>query len=206
MRISPTLRAAANARTVAGPLLRTAYPIQVWGAHHIPTQGPLLLVGDQPELLAVALVKAAAPRPIHVIATPSVMQAIPARIIRAAGDIACVEPGIGAANDGLGILRDGGAVAVLGAIPAIGYLAAVSGAPVGTVVVHDAAGRVATDPPPLRRRIGVRFGPSTRIPIDGDPCALSTIRATGERIRQLLVDAQEQALARHGGMDEELTR
>lgn len=204
MSISPTLRAAATARNIVGPVLRAAYPVQVWGAHHIPAHGPVLIVGDQPELLAGALIKAAAPRPVQVIASESVMQAVPDGVIRAVGDIVNPAPGIGAAQEALELLRDGGAVAALGGSPAIGYLAAASGAPVCTVVVHGAAGRVVTDPPALRRRVEMRFGPVTHLAIAGDPCAMSTIRETGERIRQLLVDAQDLARARHGGMDEEL--
>lgn len=206
MTISSTLRAAANARNLIGPLVRAAYPTEVWGAHDVPAHGPVLIVGDQPELLAGALIKAAAPRPVHVIASPSVMQAIPAQILRAGGDIPTLGPGIGAAVDALEVLADGGAVVALAGGPSAGYLAAASGAPIGTVVVFGAAGRVATDPPGLRRRIEVRFGPAAPIGIDGDPCAMETIRAAGERIRQRLADARDQAWARHGGVNEEAVR
>ena len=206
MGATSTLRAAATARNLAGPLLRTAYPIDVWGAHHIPTHGPVLIVGDQPELLAGALIKSAAPRPVHVIATASVMQALPEPLLRAAGDIANSEPGIDAAEQALAILRDGGAVTVLGPLPAAGYLAAASGSPIGTVVVLGAAGRVPTDPPALRRRVEIRFGPVASIDIAGDPCAMTTIRAAGERIRQQLADAHAEAVARHGGLNEETGR
>lgn len=206
MTVSATVRAAANARTLIGPLVRAAYPTEVWGAHDVPAHGPVLIVGDQPELLAGALIKAAAPRPVHVIASPTVMQAVPMQVLRAGGDIPSLGPGIGAAADALTVLADGGAVVVLAGGPSAGYLAAASGAPVGTVVVLGASGRVATDPPALRRRVAVRFGPAEPIDINGDPCAMDTIRAAGERIRQRLADARDQAWARHGGVNEEAGR
>ena len=203
---SSALRAAATARNVAGPLLRAAYPTEVWGAHHIPARGPVLIVGEQPELLAGALVKAAAPRPVHVIATPPVMQSVPPQLLKAGGDIANVEPGIGAAREALRLLDDGAAVLSLGGSPVAGYLAAASGAPIATVVVLGAAGRVPTDPPALRRRVEVRFGPAASLGVSGDPCALETIRAAGERSRQRIADARDEAWARHGGVDEETVR
>jgi 1-acyl-sn-glycerol-3-phosphate acyltransferase len=198
------LRSAATARNLAGPLLRAAYPAQVWGAHHIPARGPMLIVGEHPEILAGALIKAAAPRPVHVIATTAVMQALPEAVLRAAGDIPNREPGIDAAEQALRILREGGAVVALGQSPAQGYLAAAGAVPIGTVIVLGAGGRVPTDPPALRRPVEIRFGPVSPIEVQGDPCAMSTIRATGELVRQRLVDARSEAVARHGGLDEEM--
>lgn len=206
MGATSTLRAAATARNLAGPLLRAAYPIDVWGAHHMPSHGPVLIVGDQPELLAGALIKSVAPRPMHVIATASMMQVLPDSVLRAAGDIANPTPGIDAAQRALSVLADGGAVAILGDLPSAGYLAAASGAPVGTVIVFGAAGRVLTDPPALRQRVEIRFGPVMSVDADGDPCAMTTIRATGERIRQQLTDAHAEAVARRGGLNEETKR
>jgi len=199
VRPAQRLNVAASVRNVLGPVLRLAYPSDVWGAHHLPMSGPVLVVGDQPELLAGGLVKAAAPRPVHVIGTPAAMQAVPPALMQAAGDLPCVQPGIDAAASALHLLASDEAVVALGPTPAPGYLAVASGAPIVTVVVIGAAGRVSTDPPRLRARIEVRFGPARDLGVPGDPCAIATVRAAGERIRQMIVDARVEAFARHGG-------
>lgn len=196
-------RAAANARNLAGPALRVAFRLEVFGSHHLPATGPLLIVGEQPELLAGPVIKAMAPRPIHVLAPPVAMAVVPTVAIAAGGDLVNAHPGIRGAEEALRILASGGAVALLGELPAVGYLAASSGAPVATVVVLGATGRVPTDPPPLRSRIEVRFGPVVPNQASGDPCSMAVIRGIGEQIRQQVADAQAIAWARHGGRGKE---
>lgn len=193
------LRAAANARTLGGPAVRMLYRIEVFGVHELPARGPLLVVGDQPELLAGTVIKAVAPRPMHVIASEAVARVMPPGVIGLAGDIVNPAPGISAAEEALSLLECGEAVVVLGDQPAVGYLAAASRAPIATVAVFGAAGRVPTDPPALRTRIDVRFGPATQIEVPGDPLELAVIRGVGEQVRQHLADARAVAWARHGG-------
>lgn len=198
MTLTGRMRSAANARSLGGPLVRAAYPIEVWGVHLLPTRGPLIIAGDHPEFLAASAVKAVAPRPLHSIATLGVA-GLPPAVQRAMGDIPVEHPGIGAAAEAIDLLAEGAAVLALGGLPSLGYLAAASGAPVATVVVLGAAGRVPTDPPALRTRIEVRFGAAAACDATGDPVSMATIRAVGEQIRQRVADAQAEAYARHGG-------
>ncbi|CAB4882361.1 MAG: hypothetical protein F2793_07210 [Actinobacteria bacterium] len=192
-------RRAANARNLGGLALRAMYRIRVIGLEHLPVAGPVLIVGHCPEILAGAVIKAMACRPVHVIGGDAVQMALPARGLRLIGDIPRVGAGIGAARMAQALLMEGGAVAVLGSSPPVGYLVAISNAPVVPVVVIGAAGRVPTDPPAPGTRIDVVFSPASLIPTSGDPCAERVVLDAGERVRQIVADAHLRARPRRPG-------
>jgi 1-acyl-sn-glycerol-3-phosphate acyltransferase len=190
------LRRAANTRNLAGPLIRGLYRVEVHGLAELPVSGPVLIVGHCPDLISGLILKAVGSRPIQVIGAESMDGVIPGNFVRFVGDIPRGSAGILAARAGLGVLKQGGALAVLGDRPPVGYLAAVSSAPVVPVVILGASGRVPTDPPPPGARINVHLFPARLVEPYEDPCALRSVQDAGERVRQFVVDAELQARAR----------
>lgn len=190
----PSWTGAANARTLASAALRMSYRLRAHGAHEVGTIGPLVLVTGSEGMLAAAVIHATAPRPLHVLANAAMSAAIPERMLATAGDIPLSGPAaVLSQRRALAGLRDDRAVVVAGAGPWAAYLVAVSGAPVMPVVLMGEQGAVATDPPRPRSRIDVFYAPAVPIEVVGDPIAAATRAHVTERIRQLLVDAQEQA-------------
>lgn len=187
------VRAAANARNLVGPVIRAMYRISVTGAHHLPRSGPALIVGECPEAFAGAVLKSIAVRPVHVLAPRSASYA-PA----ATGDVIVDAPGVDATRVALGLLEGGAAIAVLSPGVLAAYLACVSGAPVVPVVISGAAGRVAADPPPLRRRIDVRMSAARHLASPTGSCSSVAVRDVAEQLRQALADASDEARARRG--------
>ncbi len=57
---------AAHARNLVGPLLRSTYRISTINADAIPPRGPVLILCDWNNIAAPSVIKAAAPRPVHV--------------------------------------------------------------------------------------------------------------------------------------------
>lgn len=175
------------------------YRVNVHGSHHVGTTGPLVIVAPGEGVLVGALLHATAPRPLHVIASAAMQQALPDRALVAAGDIALSGPGaVSTQRRALAALRDARAVAVAGTAVSPAYLVAVSGAQVVPAIVLGATGRVATDPPRPRTRIDVFYYPPVRIELTGDPLAARTRAGVAERIRQAVVDAEAEAALRRG--------
>jgi 1-acyl-sn-glycerol-3-phosphate acyltransferase len=190
------LRRAANTRNLAGPVIRGLYRITVHGLAELPVSGPVLIVGHCPDLISGLILKSVGSRPIQVIGPESMDGVIPGQFVRFVGDIPRGTAGIQAARAGVEVLRDGGVLAVLGDRPPVGYLTAVSSAPVVPVVILGASGRVPTDPPPPGARISVHLFPARLVEPYADPCALRSVQDAGERVRQFVVDAELQARAR----------
>lgn len=176
------------------------YQLSPHGAHYVGTIGPLVMVTACEGVLAGSLVRALAPRPIHVVANEAMSEAVPLGMLTKAGDLALSGPGaITTQRRAALAILDERAVLLAGSTVAPGYLLATTGAPVMPVVLIGAEGKVPTDPPRPRSRIEVFFFPPVTIPVDGDPLAASTRTALNERVRQLVADAGREALMRTGG-------
>jgi len=196
----PSWHGAAHARNLTSAALRMTYQLRPHGAHNVGTSGPLLMVTRCEAVLAGSLVRAVAPRPIHVVANEAINRAVPDSVLSAAGDIPLSGVyGIAAQRSALAALADDRAVLLAGSGVPVGYLAATSGAAVMPVVIMGADGRVPTDPPRPRSRIDVFFMPPVHVHTTGDPLKAATRSALVEQVRQLLADAEQVAVMRTGG-------
>jgi len=197
----PSWHGAAHARNLTSAALRMTYQLRPHGAHQVGTTGPLLMVTRCEGVLAGPFVRALAPRPIHVIANEAMARAVPAGVMAKAGDISSDGPyAITVQRQALSALADERAVLLAGSAVSVGYLAAMSGAPVVAVVLVGADGRVPTDPPRPRSRIDVFFSEPVQLTFPGDPLRSTTRAAAVEQIRQLVADAEKVATMRMGGV------
>lgn len=195
----PSWYAAAHTRNLAGLVLSRAYRLRAYGAFHLGTEGPLVVVVPDETVLAGLLVQAVAPRPVHVMANDAMSAVLPGGFVRATGTIPVASPaGVDAQHAAREALEDGRAVAVCGARVSAAYLVAVTAAPVAVVTILGAEGRVPTDPPPPRTQIDVYASAPVRIEAGGEPLRATTRQAVEERIRQVTADANEQARRRAG--------
>ena len=195
----PSWTAAAHTRNLASLVLHRLYRLRAHGAFHVGTDGPMLLVVPSEAALAGLVVQAVAPRPVHVLAGPATMAAMPAGLLRATGTIATQAPtAVAAQQAAREALVDGRAVAVCGETSAVSYLAAVTGAPVLAVVLLGVDGRVPADPPPPRAQIDAYFTAPVPIEVPGDPQRSTTRLAVAEEVRQVVADATDQAHLRAG--------
>jgi 1-acyl-sn-glycerol-3-phosphate acyltransferase len=195
--VLPSWAAAAHARNLASAALRMTYRVNVHGAHYVGTSGPLVIVAPGEGVLVGALLHATAPRPLHVVASAAMQQALPGKAIAGAGDLALSGPGaVATQRRALAALQDGRAVAVAGTAVSPAYLVAVSGAPVVPAILLGATGKVPTDPPRPRTRIDVFYYPPVSIDVTGDPLLAATRAEVAERIRQAVVDAEAEAALR----------
>ena len=196
----PSWSGAAHARNLTSAALRMTYQLSPHGAHHVGTIGPLIMVTACEGVLAGSVVRALAPRPIHVVANEAMAEAVPLGLLTKAGDLALTGPGaITTQRRAAEAIRDDRAVLLAGSTVSPGYLVATTGAPVMPVVLIGADGTVPTDPPRPRSRITAYFFPPVTIPVEGEPLAASTRATLNERVRQLVADAGREALMRTGG-------
>jgi 1-acyl-sn-glycerol-3-phosphate acyltransferase len=195
----PSWYGAAHARNLTSVALRMTYQLRPHGAHHMGTSGPLLMVTASEGMLAGAFVRATAQRPIHVVASEAMSQAVPEAILVRAGDIPLSGPAaVISQRKALAALDDERAVLLAGGAVSPGYLLASTGAPVMAVVLLGADGKVPTDPPRPRSRIDVFYFPPVTVQVPGDPLKASTRTALDERVRQLVADARHEAVMRAG--------
>ncbi len=195
----PSWSGAAHTRNLASLLLNRAYRLRSHGAFHVGTTGPVLLVVASDAALAGVVVQAVSPRPVHVMASPAAMAALPAGLLRATGAIAVEGPtAVSAQQAARAALEDGRAVAVCGSEAPVAYLAAVSGAPVVPVVILGVDGRVPTDPPRPRSEIDVYVSAPVHVDVPGDPLRSATRLAVAEQVRQIVADAMDRAGRRSG--------
>jgi 1-acyl-sn-glycerol-3-phosphate acyltransferase len=177
------------------------YRMRAHGAHHVGTSGALLLVTRSEGMLTGAILHAAAPRPLHVLANAAMSTAFSRGVLTRAGDIPVERPtAIHAQQVALAALADERAVVVAGGDLPVGYLVAVTGVDVMPVVLLGADGRVPTDPPRPRSRIDVYFAPAVSVSVPGDPLRASTRAAVAEQVRQIVSDAEDLAAMRAGRM------
>jgi hypothetical protein len=196
----PSWQGAAHARNLTSAALRMTYQLRPHGAHNVGTTGALLMVTSCEGLLAGAFVRSLCPRPIHVVASAAMDQAVPGGVLAKAGDLSLSGPGaITTQHMALAALDDERAVLLAGSSVAPGYLVAATGVDVMPVVLIGADGAVPTDPPRPRSLVDVYFLPRVRIPVVGDPLKAATRTAINERVRQLVADAGREAMLRAGG-------
>ncbi|MFA7324910.1 MAG: hypothetical protein WC005_11205 [Candidatus Nanopelagicales bacterium] len=181
---------AATVRSLSGPALRALYRLQVEGAELVPASGGVIFEIEGDGLLAIPVLKAVAPRPVHAIIDGALGQVLLGSSRAWAGDIPLDGLGFGAANAAIDLLRAGDAVAILGETPPLGLLLAASGAQLQPVRITGASGRVPTDPPRPRARIGIVFEAPIHISPIGDPYALATVQQLSEQVRQARADAR----------------
>jgi hypothetical protein len=181
---------AATARNFTGPALRALYRLEVEGAALVPTTGALILQIDGDGLLAGPVLKAVTPRPVHTVVSGALAQVLMGHSPGWAGDLALEGHGFAAYAAASALLHGGEAVAILGDSSLLGLLLASSGAAVQPVTISGAGGKVATDPPRPRSRIGIVFEAPITISPSGDPCALATVQQLSELVRQARADAR----------------
>lgn len=195
----PSWHGAAHARNLASAALRMTYQVRPHGAHHVGTAGPLIMVCRAENALVGAIVHATVPRPVHVLANEAMGRAIRQGLMAKAGVIPVILPtAIDAQHRAVAAIEDERAVVVLGGDVPVGYLVAMTRAPVMPVVVLGAEGRVPTDPPRPRSRIDVYYTDPVEVAVAGDPLRNSTRAGIEEQVRQLVKDAESVALMRAG--------
>lgn len=181
---------AAHARNLVGPLIRSAYRIEVRNVENLPARGPVLIVCRWNNIAAPTVLKAGLPRPVHVWAAGSA--ALPGPLLSITGDLAMPEgrPGVDVVRAVTKLLEQGEAVAAVG-VGDIGYALARTGAPVLVASITAPPTKRPTDPPARKSRITVTLGdlhlPPERFHL---PCPTrGTARAAAEWTRQQSVDA-----------------
>lgn len=195
----PSWHGAAHARNLASAALRMTYQVRPHGAHHVGTSGPLIMVCRTENALVGAILHATVPRPVHVLANEAMGKAIRQGLMAKAGVIPVVLPtAIEAQRRAVAAVDDERAVVVTGASVPVGYLIAMTGAPVMPVVVLGAEGRVPTDPPRPRSRIDVYYSTPVEVAVSGDPLRAGTRAGIEEQVRQLVMDAESVAAMRAG--------
>lgn len=180
---------AAHARNLIGPLVRSAYSIEVTGADALPKRGPVLIVCDWNNIAAPTVVKSGLPRPVHVWASGPA--ALPGPLLSVSGDLAMPEnkAGIGIVRDVVDLLDQGEAIVAIG-VGDLGYVLARSRAPLMTATIDAPATKRPTDPPARKSSISVTMGPVHDLPerLRIEHPTRSSVRAAGEWARQIVVD------------------
>lgn len=186
---------AAHLRNIGALVTRAAYRVEVHGRHHVPTEGPVLLVAPGLNLVSAGIVASVARRPLHTLA-PWASPAL--------GDIPVISPGIGAARWAIELLAGGAAIMVTTSVPPIGYLLAHGPMSIISVVVIGGSGKVANDPPRLRSKIQVYFSAPRTIEVSSDlfgsvdPCEYRYVSGLDEMVRQIVADETTESGRRSG--------
>jgi hypothetical protein len=181
---------AATFRNLSAPALKAVYQLHEQGSDLVPLSGPLILLIEGDGLLVVPVLKALTPRPVHVVVAGALGQVLAGHSSGFGGDVTLISPGFEATQEALSYLQEGQAVGIMGDFPLVGYLIAMTGARVQPVAISGAGGKVATDPPRPRSKVGILYDAPLHISPNGDPCALATIQQVGEQVRQARVDAR----------------
>lgn len=180
---------AAHARNLIGPLIRSAYRIDVHGSEHVPARGGLLIVCDWNNIAAPGILKAAIPRPVHVWAAGPA--ALPGPLLSVTGDLAMPDARAGVTVVGrvIDLLQSGEAVVGVG-VKDVGYVLARSGAPVLTASISAPATKRPTDPPSRKSDITVVLGTSHPLPgrLVTEGVTRGHARSAGEWVRRLVAD------------------
>lgn len=184
---------AAHARNLVGPLVRSAYRIEVRCVENLPLQGPILVLCDWNNIAAPTVLKAGLPRPVHVWAAGPA--ALPGPLLSITGDLAVPDgrPGVDVLRAATDLLDKGEAVAAIGVLD-VGYALARTGAPVLTASIMAPTTKRPTDPPSRKSTITVKLGAPHRLPdrvrfaSPSPPPTRGTVLAAGEWARQRSAD------------------
>ena len=181
---------AATLRNFTAPALKALYSLEVVGAEHVPLAGPVIFDISGIGVLVAPIVNICSPRPVHVVIDGALREVLSKKTRYFGGDIPFEDPGFGAMRLALDLLKQGQGVGLMGELPPLGYLVAATGAAVVPVSVTGASGKVVTDPPRPRSKIGILFEAPIQISPLGDPCALATVLTVSEQVRQAQADAR----------------
>lgn len=180
---------AAHARNLIGPLIRSAYRIDVRGGDHVPARGGLLIMCDWNNIAAPGILKAAIPRPVHVWAAGPA--ALPGPLLSVTGDLAMpvARSGVTVVGHVIDLLHSGEAVVGVG-VHDVGYVVARTGAPVLVAAITAPATKRPTDPPPRKSEITVALGTSHPLPDRLVTARVSRghARSAGEWVRRIVAD------------------
>ena len=189
-------------RLVGRGVARLLFRLEVHGAEHVPTSGPVLLAGNHSGFVDGPLVFLVTPRRAALLAKSEIFVGPGALVFGWLG-LVPVHRGLAdreALRAGLAVLSGGGA---LGVFPegtrgsgqleqvndGLAYLALRSQAAVvpiavvGTAAAWPHGARV----PRLRAPVRVVFGPAVRVEAAGDPRSRRTVAAAAEQLRVALV-------------------
>lgn len=189
-------------RLVGTGLARSILSLRVEGAHHVPTDGPVLLAGNHSGILDGPLVFFVSPRPASLLTKSEVFVGPWARacgwlglipVHRGQADRAALQAGLAhlAGGGALGVFPEGtrGSGGLDEITDGLAYLALRSGAPIVPIAVigTGAALPKGKTVPKLRAPVRVVFGPPVTIEAVGDPRARRTVRDAAEQLRLALV-------------------
>ena len=77
----PSWRGAAHVRNLSSGGLGLLYRLQAYGAHHMGSTEPLVIVCSSEAVIAGAVIQAIAPRPVHVVPNAAMSAALPAAVL-----------------------------------------------------------------------------------------------------------------------------
>jgi 1-acyl-sn-glycerol-3-phosphate acyltransferase len=198
--LKPPVRS--GVRVVGTALARTVLSLKVEGAHHVPTDGPVLLAGNHSGILDGPLVFFVSPRPATLLTKSEVFVGVWARacgwlglipVHRGQADRAALQAGLAhlAAGGALGVFPEGtrGSGGFDSITDGLAYLALRSGAPVVPIAVRGTGAALPKGKtvPKLRARVRVVFGPPVTVDPTGDLRARRTVRDAAEQLRVALL-------------------
>lgn len=202
-----------HGRPFAARILRARFRLEVAGAEHVPTTGPVILAGNHLGVLDGPILAIASPRPAHVLTKSQMFVGRTGRFLTAVGQIPVVrnEVDVAAVRTALAVLRDGRA---LGVFPearrgagdlerfesGAGYLALATGAPVVPAILLGTRlpGGSVNSVPPRGGRIALTFGEPLRFDARPWPRHRDEVRETTARIRNAMLDTLRSAVERTG--------
>jgi hypothetical protein len=180
---------AAHARNLIGPLIRSAYRIDVRGSEHVPARGALLIVCDWNNIAAPGILKSAIARPVHVWASGPA--ALPGPLLSVTGDLAMPDARSGVCVVGrvIDLLQEGEAVVGVG-VRDVGYVLARTGASVVVAAIDAPATKRPTDPPARKSEITVTLRAPHAVPDRLAPTRVTrgTARSACEWVRRIVAD------------------
>ena len=208
----PSQPGAASGRNLVA-LLSKFWKMRVVGAHHVPMDGPVLLVSNHTGMLDGPLLGAMSPRPVHVLTKSELFVPPLDSILRWFGQVSVDDatPDRTALRTAVDLLAAG---RVVGMFPeghrgrgdvahvrhGAAYLVAHSAARVVPVAVLGtrSTSQKLDSVPRLRATVDVVFGEAFRPSVEGDPRRRIVVARSSELIRQRLADHVRTACARTG--------
>jgi len=192
-------------------MFRVLWSAEVVGKDRVPRTGPVVLAANHVHMLDGPMLIGMAPRPLHILVKKEMFQGVMGLVLRAAGQIETDRSsGRSALNQGLAVLRRGGAVGIFpegergagsvrSARAGAAWLAVNGQAQVVPVAIlgtrRPDQGKNAL--PPLRRRFVIEFGDPIDVTHDDVPRRQVVTEAT-ETIRAAMATLVAQTSERTG--------